>query len=161
MQKNCPCGSGTAHSDCCAPIISGKRPAATPEQLMRARYAAHVIVAIDFIFESTHPDHRQNYNHEGTKEWAESAEWLGLEILGTQAGGAQDQTGEVEFIARYRDKEGLREHHEQAHFARVDGIWYFTGGDLVRPQPLLVNKTGRNDPCPCGSGRKFKKCCGA
>jgi uncharacterized protein len=27
----------------------------------------------------------------------------------------------------------------------------------VRPTP----KVGRNDPCPCGSGRKFKKCCGS
>jgi len=25
----------------------------------------------------------------------------------------------------------------------------------------VVSKTGRNDPCPCGSARKFKKCCGA
>ena len=23
------------------------------------------------------------------------------------------------------------------------------------------NKVGRNDPCPCGSGKKYKKCCGA
>ncbi|TCO83127.1 uncharacterized protein EV699_103177 [Plasticicumulans lactativorans] len=28
-------------------------------------------------------------------------------------------------------------------------------------QPVRVDKIGRNDPCPCGSGRKFKKCCGA
>lgn len=27
--------------------------------------------------------------------------------------------------------------------------------------PVRVDKVGRNDPCPCGSGRKFKKCCGA
>lgn len=27
----------------------------------------------------------------------------------------------------------------------------------VRPEP----KIGRNDPCPCGSGKKYKKCCGA
>jgi hypothetical protein len=26
-------------------------------------------------------------------------------------------------------------------------------------EPLRVEKTGRNAPCPCGSGRKFKKCC--
>jgi uncharacterized protein len=31
----------------------------------------------------------------------------------------------------------------------------------VRTEPRRVVKTGRNDPCPCGSGRKFKKCCGA
>ncbi|GAF75123.1 unnamed protein product, partial [marine sediment metagenome] len=27
---------------------------------------------------------------------------------------------------------------------------------IIRGQP----KVGRNDPCPCGSGKKFKKCCG-
>mgnify|MGYP001124035721 CR=1 FL=1 len=36
------------------------------------------------------------------------------------------------------------------------------GGDGTAPkkQPVKVNKIGRNDPCPCGSGKKFKKCCG-
>ncbi len=28
------------------------------------------------------------------------------------------------------------------------------------PTPVLTNKVGRNDPCPCGSGKKYKKCCG-
>jgi SWIM/SEC-C metal-binding protein len=33
---------------------------------------------------------------------------------------------------------------------------------LNRPTPLRnPQKVGRNDPCPCGSGRKYKKCCGA
>jgi uncharacterized protein YecA (UPF0149 family) len=27
--------------------------------------------------------------------------------------------------------------------------------------PVRSNKVGRNDPCPCGSGRKYKRCCGA
>jgi uncharacterized protein YecA (UPF0149 family) len=27
--------------------------------------------------------------------------------------------------------------------------------------PVTVDKVGRNDPCPCGSGKKFKKCHGA
>jgi SEC-C motif-containing protein len=31
---------------------------------------------------------------------------------------------------------------------------------MVRPAPLSVNKIGRNDPCTCGSGLKYKKCCG-
>ena len=30
-----------------------------------------------------------------------------------------------------------------------------------RPQPVTVAKVGRNEPCPCGSGKKYKKCCGA
>ncbi|MFR1533930.1 MAG: SEC-C metal-binding domain-containing protein, partial [Bilophila wadsworthia] len=28
-------------------------------------------------------------------------------------------------------------------------------------QAKAENKPGRNDPCPCGSGKKYKKCCGA
>ncbi|WOL40722.1 preprotein translocase subunit SecA [Pyramidobacter sp. YE332] len=35
---------------------------------------------------------------------------------------------------------------------------YNTGGE--RPQPVRVKKVGRNDPCPCGSGKKYKNCCG-
>lgn len=36
-------------------------------------------------------------------------------------------------------------------------------GDIVydKPDPVRVVKIGRNDPCPCGSGKKYKKCCGA
>ncbi|MDL2294766.1 SEC-C domain-containing protein, partial [Ruminococcaceae bacterium OttesenSCG-928-D13] len=37
------------------------------------------------------------------------------------------------------------------------------GGDgSVRKQPVrnAEKKVGRNDPCPCGSGKKYKKCCG-
>ncbi|MFN5406165.1 SEC-C metal-binding domain-containing protein, partial [Bradyrhizobium sp.] len=32
----------------------------------------------------------------------------------------------------------------------------------VRPNPFAAfGKIGRNDPCPCGSGKKYKRCCGA
>ncbi len=31
---------------------------------------------------------------------------------------------------------------------------------LNPPNPIASPKIGRNDPCPCGSGRKYKKCCG-
>lgn len=55
----CPCGSGNTYSECCEQIISGSRPATTAEQLMRARYSAYVFAQMDFVFESTHPDHRQ------------------------------------------------------------------------------------------------------
>ena len=34
-------------------------------------------------------------------------------------------------------------------------------GESTKQQPLVSDKTvGRNDPCPCGSGKKYKKCCG-
>jgi preprotein translocase subunit SecA len=38
----------------------------------------------------------------------------------------------------------------------------FSGGEEAQPQPAQrqAKKVGRNDPCPCGSGKKYKKCCG-
>jgi preprotein translocase subunit SecA len=38
------------------------------------------------------------------------------------------------------------------------------GGDETKKRPIVKKaseKVGRNDPCPCGSGKKYKKCCGA
>ncbi len=158
--NNCPCGSGKDYAACCEPIITGEKPAETAEELMRARYAAHVKVEIDFLFDSTHPDYREGYDHKGTRTWAANSEWQGLEILNTAQGGPADEEGEVEFVARFRDKDGMRSHHERGQFRRKDKRWLFTEGIMVKPQPLSSTKIGRNDPCICGSGRKYKKCCG-
>lgn len=76
----CPCGSGNPYAACCEPIITNAKLATTAEELMRARYAAHVDVQIDFIFASTHPEHRQGLDRQTTQTWAEKTTWLGLEI---------------------------------------------------------------------------------
>lgn len=157
---NCPCGSSNSYIDCCEPVIKGSKQAETAEQLMRARYTAHVKVEIDFIYESTHPDSREGYDLEGTRSWAADSEWLSLDIVDTKEGQQGDQSGEVEFIARFRTKEGVRSHHERSTFKNEEGRWSFYNGDMVKAQPITVSKVGRNDPCPCGSGKKFKKCCG-
>ncbi len=158
--NNCPCGSGQDYAACCEPIITGNKAAETAEQLMRARYTAHDKVEIDFLYESIHPAFRQGFDHKGSKDWAEKSEWLGLEVVDSVAGGADDMTGEVEFIARFRLNGNTRSYHERGQFERKDGQWYFTDGDIVKGQPIKSNKVGRNDPCPCGSGKKYKKCCG-
>jgi SEC-C motif-containing protein len=43
----------------------------------------------------------------------------------------------------------------------TDGEWRFIDGKIFGPDPVRreAPKVGRNDPCPCGSGKKFKKCC--
>ncbi|MBI5484609.1 MAG: YchJ family protein [Deltaproteobacteria bacterium] len=158
--NSCPCGSGATYSDCCEPFITGALPAKTAEQLMRARYSAFVGAQMDFIFDTTHPDHRKGYDHAGTREWAENSEWHGLEIIDTIKGGVDDIVGQVEFIARFSEKGEQREHHENAQFVRENGNWFFSEGSMVKPRPVTVNKVGRNDPCICGSGVKYKKCCG-
>ncbi|MBJ6726900.1 YchJ family protein [Geomesophilobacter sediminis] len=160
--SQCPCGTGLSYEECCLPAIKGERPAATAEALMRSRYSAYVKVETDYLLETTHPKHRTGYDAAGTKEWAETAEWEGLEIVSVEKGGAEDSTGEVEFIARWKEKGSPRSHHEVALFKKDKEQWFFTDGKMVTAKPVVRTspKVGRNDPCPCGSNLKYKKCCG-
>lgn len=155
----CPCGSTLSYNRCCKPLIKGVLQATTAESLMRSRYTAYVNAEIDYLYATTHPDYRKGYDHEGTRKWAESSEWLGLEIIASR-GGEEDSLGEVEFIARFSEEGTETAHHELGKFRKLDGSWYFTEGKMVTSKPLISNKIGRNDPCPCGSGSKYKKCCG-
>jgi len=157
----CPCGSNLSYEECCLPVIKGERIAETPEQVMRSRYSAYVRKEIDYLFTSLHPGHRSDFDKKSTLAWAESAEWHKLDIL-ESSGGPEDEEGRVEFVASYTDKGGRKEHHELATFKKDAGTWYFLNGKTVTHKPVVRSapKTGRNDPCTCGSGKKFKKCCG-
>lgn len=159
----CPCGSGLAFDECCGPLIRGERAAENPEQLMRSRYSAYAKAEIDYLSTSLHPDHRKDFDPKSTRAWAEGSAWHKLEILGTKAGGPEDVTGEVEFIATFTQKGSTMKHHELATFARLEDRWYFVDGKAVTPEQYIRSapKVGRNDPCSCGSGKKFKKCCGS
>jgi SEC-C motif-containing protein len=158
----CHCGSGQTFDECCGLILSGKAGAATAEQLMRARYSAFAEQDVDFISNSLHPNHRHDHDAEATRRWAANSDWLGLEIVSVEQGQEPDEEGVVEFIATFKEKGVTRHHHERSRFRKEDGRWYFVDGDMVLPQTRVNEgpKVGRNDPCPCGSGKKFKKCCG-
>jgi len=162
MEK-CPCGSELEYTECCGPVISGERTAATAEQLMRSRYTAYVKKEIPYLGASLHPDHRKDYNEKSTREWAEGSVWHKLEILTTEAGGPEDAEGTVEFIASFTQAGKMTAHHEVASFKKEDGSWFFVHGEAPAPKTVVRTepKIGRNDPCSCGSGKKFKKCCGA
>jgi SEC-C motif-containing protein len=159
---NCPCGSEHEYSDCCQPVIKGDRVAATAEALMRARYTAYSQVEMDFLQTTVHPDYRQDEDSDGARDWAENSEWHGLEIITTTAGGQDDEVGEVEFVASYTYAGENKQYHEVAEFRRSEGAWMFTEGRPGVKKPLVRSepRTGRNEPCLCGSGKKFKRCCG-
>ena len=159
----CPCGSALDYQECCRPVIEGQRRAATPEELMRARYSAFTQVEVDFLLSSLHPDERAEHDAAGIREWAEQSEWHGLKILAVEADEEAEQSGTVEFQASYTFKGETKRHHEIALFERVDGDWYFKEGQPGTAKPIVREgpRIGRNDPCPCGSGRKFKRCCGS
>ena len=159
--SECPCGSGRAYADCCEPTIRDLSQAETAEAVMRARYTAYVRGEIDFLQRSLRPDKRDDFDRDDVKRWSENADWQGLEIVETTDGGAGDDRGHVEFVARYSDASGLVEHHETAEFERDGATWFYVEGHFdnepyVNDEPRI----GRNEPCPCGSGKKYKKCCG-
>jgi SEC-C motif-containing protein len=159
---NCPCGSGLDYNGCCEPIIKGKLEAETPEKLMRARYSAYVTKEIDFILNSVVPNKSGEENRGEIEEWANNASWEKLEILNCDGGNQEDESGKVEFKAYYISGELSHIHHELGEFKKIDGKWYFDDGKIVKEYPSVkVNrKVDRNSPCPCGSGKKYKKCCG-
>ena len=153
--KTCPCGNGE-FSQCCGPIIDGSVQASTAEQLMRARYSAYATGAIDFLAKSTHSKSRQQFDPEAAENWSSESRWLGLTILSTDS--SQRGRAHVNFEARYEDKEGVEvTHRERSLFEREGDEWHVVSGGAI---PAVSQKIGRNEPCPCGSGKKYKKCCG-
>ncbi len=156
----CPCGSEKSLADCCKPYIKGKKKAPTPEALMRARYTAYATQETQFILESNAPQTADDVDLDATKQWSKKAEWEGFELVSSKMEEGESQA-ELEFIARYSIDGQQMKHHELSTFVKQDGSWYFLDGDTVKPKPIRREgpKIGRNDPCPCGSGKKYKKCC--
>ncbi len=170
----CPCGSDQSLSECCEPYLKGERVAPTAEALMRARYTAYTQQNIDFLKSTLSTESQKDFDEAGAKTWAATAKWKKLEILNTEQGTAKDKKGSVEFVATYEAEGQGLEHHEVSQFRKnAKGEWRFVDGEAHshkegeghqhhHTQQTVVNespKIGRNDPCPCGSGKKYKKCC--
>ncbi len=161
MSDYCPCGSKLIFEECCEPFLIHKRKPETAVQLMRARYTAYALGTVEFLYETSGPKVKKEFDADSSRKWAESAQWTGIEILEEVDGAAGDERGRVEFIAHYTVNETSFDHHELAQFRKINGEWFFMDGKIFGPDPERREepKIGRNDPCPCGSGRKFKKCC--
>ncbi|SHN71034.1 YchJ family protein [Desulfovibrio litoralis] len=158
----CPCGSEKELEQCCGPIIEGTINAETAEALMRSRYTAHVLKKYAYLDNSVHPDSRDGESAAEVDQYADHINWVGLEIVSVKDGGKDDTTGEVSFVARYKIKDFDQEIKEEAEFKRdSDGKWYYYSGKVHGHVPYKREgeKIGRNDPCSCGSGKKYKKCC--
>ncbi len=152
----CPCQNNQAESanqykDCCEQIHKGLSIAAVPETLMRSRYSAFALGLGQYIFDTHHPDYR-NGTVEDYQQSAESTEWCRLEVLESEF---TSDKGKVNFKAYFIDKDKLHCLHEISNFAHENGQWYYTDGDY---QPKMIEKISRNEPCPCHSGLKAKKC---
>lgn len=157
----CPCSSGKKYSVCCNPIITGAKKGETAESVMRARYSAYAKGEVDYIVNTLDPDVRDSYDRDEIKHWSETSKWMSLEIKRTEKGQKNDKEGIVEFIAIYEEDSMIFKHHEVSMFLQKDNQWFFKDGELASHEPIVrsAKKVGRNDACPCGSGKKYKKCC--
>ena len=118
---------------------------------MRSRYFAYVKGNAEYLLKSWHPKYRPaELNLENSQ-----VNWLGLQIVRTQAGLVRDAQGVVEFIARFEQAGKTGMVQERSRFVFEHGQWLYLDGDLKSSE-----KPGRNSPCPCGSGKKYKHCCG-
>lgn len=132
----------------------------TAEELMRARYHAYETCDMEFIKESHDPDNTDGIDWAECEKWARESQWLGLEILSTTKGGENDNDGIVEFKATYIENGKTIVHHERSYFVKRNGVWFYQKWLPITSTRINENRVGRNDPCPCGSGKKYKKCCG-
>ena len=160
--NKCPCSSGRTLDECCQPLIDGVREARTAEELLRARYTSHCLKKTAYILKTIHPDKKKPDDEKTLREWFHTANWTDLKILDIQKGGLDDDEGQIEFVAHYTDKKGSNRHHEFSIFRKFNEHWCFYESQTPKVKQYIRTdpKIGRNQPCPCGSGKKYKKCCG-
>ncbi|WKN23860.1 YchJ family protein [Azotobacter vinelandii] len=151
QNRNCPCGSGDRLDECCGRHLAGI-PAPSAERLMRSRYSAYVLGDVDYLLQTTLATQRAGLDRAAMQAWSLQSTWLGLTVEKTEQSASRPAHAFVTFSARWRDASGEHIHRERSAFVRHGDHWYFI-------DPTVPLHAGRNDPCPCGSGSKFKKCC--
>jgi SEC-C motif-containing protein len=134
------------YADCCEPLHKGQT-AVSAEALMRSRFSAFALQLNDYLLSSWHSSTRPDQ-----LELETSTHWKRLEIISASN---NTQQGSVHFKAYYQEQEQWHLLEETSKFVFENNHWFYHSGDY---QPQIL-KPNRNDKCPCGSGKKFKKCC--
>ncbi len=154
----CLCGSGIEYRQCCEIFHSNERSAPTAESLMRSRFTAFAMHNESYLLK-TWDTSKRPANIDFSKK---AVDWLRLEIITTKKGGVKDSKGFVEFKAFYilDDEEYVL--NELSRFRKRNNQWMYLDG-TVKSIAKVGQQTsqGKNATCCCGSGKKFKRCCGA
>lgn len=140
---------------------------------MRSRYTAFTQQNWEYLIITSHPEEKKEMAKLGPDLIQDGVVWKRLEIMDTRAGGQDDSEGQVNFVAHYHTKEGVEQTlRESSRFYKINARWVYSRKDsTLPPVPASLQKkpktfvrdeakVGRNDPCPCESGKKYKKCCG-
>lgn len=156
-ESPCPCGSGQTFAVCCEPVIKQQRTATTAEQVMRSRFTAHVIGDEQHLHRTYLPT--ANIPYVAEAQAGEPMQWTRL-VIHSHEPEVKPDLSYVDFTAYYREGNTEQAMHEKSEFLRVNGAWLFNRPIRQGPAPVRsAAKVGRNDPCPCGSGKKYKQCC--
>jgi SEC-C motif-containing protein len=181
----CPCqispasqsvSSALLYKDCCQPYhdsLCHKEVdradgiyADSAERLMRTRYSAFVLIKPEYIVKTTLPVQQNLLDINAIESWAKETDWAGLEIV-EHTPKLGKRHAQVEFKAYFnvadnaeKSLEKIRQaHHELSAFVKADSKanhdarWYFL-------DPTVAMTVTQKQPCICGSGEKFKRCCG-
>lgn len=122
---DCPCGSELEYTDCCGRFIEADQTPQTAETLMRSRYTAYTKSDFAYLLATWSPLTRPDNLDE-----KQSQQWIGLKILRTENGRADDSGGVVEFIARYKVNGRAYRLHEISRFVQKGGHWFYIDGDI-------------------------------
>ncbi|WP_350430977.1 YchJ family protein [Shewanella sp. H8] len=147
--SQCPCGSLQTYVQCCEPYHLNYSVADTPERLMRSRYSAFVLRHFTYLILTHHPDYLQGLTEQQLAQG--NTQWLGLEVVSSKQ---QSDHAEVTFKAWFIDNKQIDAIYECSSFVKQQNRWFYTQG-----QQMTTRLPGRNDPCICNSGKKFKQCC--
>ena len=126
----------------------------TAEALMRSRYVAYREGNVDYLVATRHPSKRRFDDRITLLKSVKATSWESLTIVATRQGCQNDTSGYVEFMAVYSQPE-WGQLHERSKFVKENGCWFYLDGEMLPP---ILPK--RNQPCWCGSGKKFKHCHG-
>jgi len=153
----CLCGSNSEYSLCCEPFHKKEITPATAEALMRSRFTAYANKNEDYLLNTWETAKRP----EAIDFSKEEAVWTNLDIVKTKKGREKDSKGIVEFKAYYSLDDEPYVMNEISRFIKKAGRWFYLDG-LVKSVAKVGQQVdqGKNAPCSCGSGKKFKRCCG-
>ena len=112
----------------------------TPLELMKSRYNAFVALDGEYLAKTTTQKTSTDMSA------YENIEWIKLDII-------DSYDNIVEFKTYFKEDGILNLLHEKSSFIKEDGMWKYNSGEIFN------SKIQRNEICPCGSGRKYKKCC--
>lgn len=131
----------------------------SPLKLLQTRYQAYVDGDVDFLLASVHPEKKSKHSRKTIEEWSKNAVWKGIKVEKEEN---ENSRAWLTFQLKYEEEGQEVDHRERAEFRQHQGRWFYYDSKFPSVEPLRrdPNKVGRNDPCSCGSGKKYKKCCG-